>query len=355
MKIDGNVLDDMDAMKKLDASDMLRRLPEFHLQFKVAQSCFSRIDLDGFEGFKPTSILICGMGGSAISGDVLLNWVGKSSPVPIHVNRSPFLPGYVGSRTLIIMVSYSGNTSETLSAMDQAIHKGAQIMAITSGGKLLEICQEKDIPSVIIPSGYPPRTALGLLFMPIALLCQHLGLFDIDNEIPLIESALKSANTRLNPSITRLDNAAKELALSLVDSVPAIYSSPSLEVIANRWKCQLNENSKMLAWYSTVPEMNHNGIVGWSGVTDTSERTVVMIRDREDDSCYSRRLDLTGEIFLKPHARRIVEVWPDGESLLARMFNHIFFADYTSLYLAFLRGVDPTPVAAIDKLKLQLA
>jgi glucose/mannose-6-phosphate isomerase len=309
------------------------------------------------QGRRFQQVVILGIGGSAIGGDLLRGYSEAEIKIPFTVNRNYDIPAFVGPETLVIASSYSGNTEETLNAYEQAKARGAQMMAISTGGELEARAQRDGVPFAKIPGGLSPRAALGYSFIPLMVILSRLGLIsDKGAEFRDMVDLLKAERGRLGREVPAADNPAKQLAERLHGKLPLFYGAyPWSSVVAYRWKGQMNENGKNLAFTNAFPELNHNETVGWEHPDSlTREVEVVLLRDRGDLPKVQRRFEVTSEI-MRPHASGISEVWSRGDSTLARMFSLIFFGDFVSYYLALLNGIDPTPVKVIDYPKGQLA
>ncbi|UCG69391.1 MAG: bifunctional phosphoglucose/phosphomannose isomerase [Thermoplasmata archaeon] len=350
------ILDDLDAIKKLDSMDMLGFIRNFPEQIEEAQKIAEMVDI---EDFKPHQIVIAGVGGSAIGGDILASWLFKRIDVPIFVNRAYRLPTFVGEKTLLFTVSYSGNTEETLSLFDEGKKKCCRIIAITSGGKLQERCRNEDVKLISIPKGKPPRAAVAYLFIPIVVVLKKLGIYEPDRELRITIENLKTLRGQLIPENPTENNKAKQVALQLIDENPIIYGLAIFNAIARRWQTQLNENAKVLAWHGTFPEMNHNEIEAWANDNNSKKFVAVLLRDDILlDGRLQKRVRLTNTSILQKHAKKVIEIVAEGGSekdYLARMLYSMYMGDYVSIYLAILRGIDPTPVLAIEGFKKNLA
>jgi glucose/mannose-6-phosphate isomerase len=295
------------------------------------------------------------MGGSAIGGDMLVDYLSEELKVPLTVNREYTLPAFVGRDTLVIVSSYSGNTEETVSAFQDAIRKKARILCITSGGKIAKLARARRHMLVVIPGGLPPRAALGYSFFPILIALTKIGL--IRNKSRDIEETVRHLTAKSQeygiPDPT--GNRAVQLAGFLRGRVSFVYAgSEHFRSVASRWRGQVAENGKAIMSSHVLPEMNHNEIVGWNGTgSSLRDAQVVLLRDRGDHKRIQKRMELTRQL-LSEKTQNIADVWSDGNSLLARMFSLVYLADWTSYYLAILTGVDPTPVNVIDHLKKEL-
>ncbi len=349
------VLDDLDAIKNIDAGDMLGFIHDFPEQMEEAKKIAEGME---FESFDPHQIVIAGVGGSAIGGDILTSWLFKRINIPILVNRAYKLPSFVGENTLLFAVSYSGNTEETLSLFEDGVKKGCKIVAITSGGKLGERCKKENVKLISIPSNKPPRAAVAYLFMPIVVVLKKLGIYDSDKEVRVAIENLKSLRERLVPESPTESNLAKQIALQLKDETPVIYGLAIFNSVARRWQTQLNENAKVLAWHGTFPEMNHNEMEAWANDENSKRFTAIILRDNfKLEGRLQKRVELTKNSILERHAKKVIEVVAEGGEegdYLARMLYSMYLGDFVSIYLAVLRGKNPTPVSTIEAFKRDL-
>lgn len=293
------------------------------------------------------NVMISGLGGSGIGGTIVTEVVADSSRFPICVNNDYSLPVWVNENTLFIACSYSGNTEETLAATNDAITRGCIIACVTSGGTLLEIAREKNYPTIEIPTGYPPRTALSFS------LCALFGVlagYDVIPSAPWQE--LTDSAHFITKQQTDIHSKAESLSTKFADRIPAIYAAHGYGGVAVRWRQQINENSKMLCWHHVLPEMNHNELVGWAG--GSNQIGVLMLRTSDDHPRTSVRMNLSKELFSK-HTNLIEEIWAEGNTRLERVFYLINLGDWLSYYLSIARAVDPVEVKVIDRLKNELS
>ncbi len=346
----GKMLDEPEKMKDLDEGGMLEALEEFPEQIEkaVAESQYNLLP------FQPDNIVVTGMGGSGIVGDTLKSFLSNRISIPIFVNRDYTLPSFVDENTLLFVVSYSGNTEETLNAAREALAENAKVVAITSDGELEDMCEEKGIVSIKAPEGYPPRAAFAFLFIPVLQLLSELLIYDSDVDILDTVSELKDLRDRIGIDKPTEKNEAKSLAKKLEGKIPIIYGHSIYQAVANRWHTQFNENAEVLSWYGAIPEMNHNEIVGWKGDDNTSDFIPILLRDDKESEKINKRIELTKEIVFDDEVDDIIEVCTDAETQLARILSLVYLGDYISIYLALLRGKDPSPVKIIDKLKERL-
>ncbi len=340
-------------IKKHDKSGMLKLISGFHKQVGEALDISDDIELpSGYSDVR--NIVVAGLGGSAFGGNLLFSCIADELGIPFQVVRDYELPASVNADTLFLAVSYSGNTEETLSAYRQAVSCSARIIGITSGGELGKLCRHDGNPVVIIPKGMPPRAALGYLFFPMFVITQRLKL--VTDKTGAMTETLRLLE-ELSEIYTSLpDNPAIALAQKLYGRIPMIYGSDkNMSAVAYRWRTQINENSKTLAFHHVFPELNHNEIVGWEKLEQITQNfRVIMLRDESDHKRVKLRMDITKSIIGDTPAG-IDEISSQGESLLARVFSLICFGDFLSFYLGILNGVDPTPVERIEDLKRRLA
>ncbi len=346
----GMMLDDPEKMKELDEGGMLESLEEFPEQIEeaVAASQYNLLP------FQPENIVVTGMGGSAIVGDTLKSFLSNRISIPIFVNRDYTLPSFVNENTLLFVVSYSGNTEETLSAARKGLEENAKVVGITSDGELKDICEEKGIVSIKAPEGYPPRAAFAFMFIPVLQLLSELLIYDSDVAILDAVSELKELRDRIGIEQPTDNNEAKKLAKRIEGKIPIIYGHSIYQAVANRWHTQFNENAEVLSWYGAVPEMNHNEVVGWKGDDNTSDFIPILLRDDKESDKINKRIEVTKEIVFEDEVDDVIEVCTDAETQLARILSLVYLGDYISIYLALLRGKDPSPVKIIDKLKERL-
>ncbi|MDQ6780079.1 MAG: bifunctional phosphoglucose/phosphomannose isomerase [Candidatus Eremiobacteraeota bacterium] len=333
-------------------------LPE---QVENAKRVSLRSDLAALPGRRYQSLLISGLGGSAIGGDLLHAGFQSQLNCPAVVVRDYHLPEYVNSETLVFATSNSGNTEETLACYAAARKARAAIVAFTTGGKLAELAQADGVPLVTFPGGLQPRAAVGYSFIPLIVCAARLGLMPelLVDEIDEAAAVLRAVRDDCNPDVPQTHNEAKQLASVWRGKIPVIYGSQAERgVVAYRWKTQINENAKAYAVWNVFPELNHNETVGWSGGRDQGDveksLSLVVLRDDREPAQIRRRVDLTKQIIAR-RAAEINEVWARGGGTLSRMLSLVYIGDFASYYLAMAYGEDPTPVRVIDWLKGQLA
>jgi glucose/mannose-6-phosphate isomerase len=348
-------LDNLEIYRQYDPDGMLVHLRSLPQQCRQAWKKASKFALPtGFADID--KIVICGMGGSAIGGDLLRSLASKLNKPQIFVNRGYDLPAFVDPKTLVIASSYSGNTEETLSAFKQALTTKCKKFATTTGGKLKELAQENGVPVFTIDYHTQPRAALGYSFIPlIALLCKLDFLEDKSGKIERMAQLLEGLLGKLAENIPTSLNPAKQLASKLSGKLIVIYSAGILSPVARRWKGQFNENSKAWAFYETFSELNHNAVVGYEFPKQMKNKIcIVMLRCPSLHPRILARYQITSEILEKAKVEHEI-IDTQGEDDLTQMMSLVFLGDWVSYYLAMLYQIDPTPVKMIDYLKRRLS
>ncbi len=360
----GVFLHSLDTAEKIGVMNSVKFWRDLPEQFEDALQRARRLEIPGrlqissrlvVNYAKPQEVLIVGMGGSAIGGDLLKDWALGSVAVPLEVCRDYHIPIYAGSKSLVIAVSYSGDTEETLSAFIEAVSRGCMVVAVTSGGILAYLCRRMGIPMVELPGGMVPRSAIAYLLFPLIVVLEKLGLVSgIEGELQEAIEILRRIRDEVVPEVPITKNRSKRLAAVLSDSIPVIYGDRFSRGVALRSRTQVNENSKLLALSGFLPELDHNDVLGWEAPVEYTKRfTVVFLRTADDAQEMKLRAELTRDL-IADKAKRIVEVFPEGSSLLAKMLSIMYIVDVASIYLAVLNGVDPTATTSINKLKSQL-
>jgi glucose/mannose-6-phosphate isomerase len=349
-----SILDQPDRCASIDPDSMNSLLESFpeHVEAAMRAARERVLSLSG----EIRNLIVTGLGGSAIGGDLIRSLAGRNMRIPLIINRDYNLPSFVDAFSLVFVCSYSGNTEETISAYSQARRANAGIVCITSGGKLEAISREDGHPVIPLPSGFPPRAALGHALVALLGAIQAIGIVpDMSESIVESVGLLRQLRGRYGFANPESRNPAKAMALSLHGKIVAIYGSNEiLDGAAYRWRTQIAENAKNLAFHHVLPEMNHNELVGWLYPQEVLRGIgVVLLRDKGDHPQVQRRFELTRKL-ISEKAGAVHEVWSEGDSLLARALSVIYLGDYVSLYLAYLNGVDPMPVRIIDYLKNKL-
>ncbi len=349
------MLDEVSMVKRIDQSDMLGCIDAFPGHVKETIELMKAVQI--FKLIKVDNVVISGMGGSGIAGEIVAELFRDKIDVPIFVNREYDLPKWARKDTLTVFLSYSGNTEETLSAFKIASQKKCACICITSGGKLEEFAVKRGVTVVKIPGGLQPRAAIGYLLYSLIFVLQKTGvlthLIDAD-----IEESIAIASEVVRENVVGVDeasNPAKQMARQLHGSIPQIYGWGIYAPIATRWRYQFNENSKLIARSDVIPEGNHNDIVGWGCNPEAAEYfSCILLRDRGLESIYlAKRFDFMKTVF-SDTVRHVIDVSVKGHSALARLVSLLLIGDYVSCYLAILRQIDPTPIDVITELKQEL-
>jgi len=322
----------------IDKEDMYSLLEDFPNQVK-----------DGWELGKDIKftdinrIIITGMGGSALSGEILKSYLYNNIKIPLEVNKDYHLPKYVDAKTLVIVSSYSGNTEETIEAFKDANRVSCQILVVASGGRLEEIAKQFRKPLINLPSGMPPRTAYGYSFFAILKILQNSGL--VANQV----AELKNLIVALKKDVFK--KKAEEIAQKLEGKIPLIYSSQRLASVAYKWKINFNENAKMHAFCNCFPELNHNEMVGYTKLN--GDYFVLIIKDDYDNSPIKKRMEVTKHL-IQQHKCPVLEIDLAGVSLLTKIFTTIYLGDWVSYFTALNNNVDPSPVDIVENFKKKL-
>ena len=341
----------MKSYKSIDISNMSQAIYDFPDHIQAAVKIGDNISLNhAYNGIQ--NIVLAGMGGSAIGGDVARLLAKNELNIPMLVSRNYTLPNWVNKKTLVICSSYSGNTEESIAAFDQAQDKGAQIIGITTGGSLMERMHDQKMDVLAIPSGLQPRAALALSFVSVLYLLNKVNLVGSDtiNEIKCAVDLINLKRDQYGEEI--VENPTYKLAQKIYKTLPIIYGeNEATSILAVRWKNQLSENAKMLAFHNELPEMNHNEIVGWENNSELiNQLSVIWLTDEGDHPQTASRQEVTREI-IGDLARNHEVVSVEGGSKVERLIHMIHFGDWVSFWCAILHGTDPTPVIKIDKLK----
>jgi glucose/mannose-6-phosphate isomerase len=299
------------------------------------------------------NIVILGMGGSGITGDVLLSIAGPFLAVPVVVIKSYTVPAFVGSSTLVFAVSFSGNTEEVLEAVTIAAEQGAQVVVVSSGGELARFAESSGFPSIEVPSNIPqPRAAIGALSIPPLVVLEEIGLFPgATHWIDLAVAQLK----RRRDQLLLEGSVAEEIAENIASTVPLFLSSAAMGLTAAmRWKAQVNENVKSPAFYGVFPEACHNEITGWENLYGGSGGfSMVILRHDLEHPQVSRRFSLAKDL-LATKVKTYQEHRAEGEGELAQLMDLVIVGDFVSLHLAKLAGVDPGPIPVLVEFKERL-
>jgi glucose/mannose-6-phosphate isomerase len=334
--------------------EAIERLPE---QLEAAHELAASVDLAGLPAADEIdAVAVLGMGGSAISGDVLAA-VGSSLPVPVVVLRQYRTPAFIGPRTLVFAMSYSGDTEETVSMTRGAHQAGAPVVTVSNGGALDALAAEHGSVRIPCPPGLMPRAALGSLVAPLFVVLFRLGLFpEAHASLVMAQAQLARRRDQCRPEVTGARNPARELARRIGRTIPLVHGGGALgAVAARRWKCDVNENAKAPAFWAAAPEANHNEICGWGQHGDVTRQvlTFVQLRHGFEHERLARQIevarDMVEEVFVQ-----VLEVEAEGDSRLAQLLDLMYLGTWTSCYLALDNDVDPGPIDAIATLKAAL-
>jgi glucose/mannose-6-phosphate isomerase len=375
VEVDEGRLDDTAALEDIDRSQMLRAVASSAAQIRRSATATADAALQQVEQLgRPRAVIVAGMGGSAITGDVLVTIAGPNCPVPIVVHRGYALPGWVGAADLVLAVSCSGRTEETLTATDEAIRRGVSLVGVgAAGSPLAGRCESARAPFVPVEMEVSPRATFWGLATPLLVVAARLGLADLgpgDEHLEAAAVRLEQIAEACRPDRESFVNPGKGLALELADSLPMVWGSGLVgAVAAYRAGCQLAENAKLPAIVGALPEAHHNQVVALDGGLAGGSADEDLFRDRVDDEQTVRlrllllddergsdpsRSDISAEVAAN-RGVPVTRLRSEGESSLERLASFVGLLDYASVYLALAQGIDPTPVAAIDELKRRLA
>jgi glucose/mannose-6-phosphate isomerase len=293
------------------------------------------------------NVLICGLGGSGIGGTIVSDIISPKVNIPIAATKDYSIPNFVNEHTLVIANSYSGNTEETLYALEKCQSRGAEIAVITSGGKLKTTAEENNYNKIIIPGNQPPRAMFGYAFTELFFMLNHYGI--IDNSF---KEGFNKAIILLDVEKADIQKQAMDLAKKMHKQTPVIYVANGFEGVAVRFRQQINENSKMLCWHNVIPEMNHNELLGWR--TNIDDLAVVYFRNKCDYNRNQIRMDINKKVISK-FTSNITEIWSKGDTVLANSLYHINLGDWVSWYLSEMNNVDAIEIDVINFLKGELA
>lgn len=301
-----------------------------------------------------TNVVVTGMGGSALAALLAKVWLKNDVVIPFEIIRGYDLPAYVNEHTLVIASSYSGNTEETVSALGQAADKGAQLGVISSGGKLNEIAEGSSIAHVVLPGGLQPRMAVIYNLRALLALLENFGVASGKlQEIETLSQWLGQESAAWGPTVPTEQNYAKQLAKQAVGKTPVFYGGALTAPVAYKWKISFNENAKNVAFWNEYPEFNHNEFLGWTSHPIEKPFAVFDLVSSFEHPRILKRFEISDRLLsgMRPKAT-VVKL--GGDSLIAQMLWASILADYVSIYVAILNGVDPTPVELIEKFKVEL-
>lgn len=297
------------------------------------------------------SIVLAGMGGSALAAEFIRSWLSDRLTVPFEIVRGYDLPKHVGKHTLVVVSSYSGNTEETLSCLEQVESTGATVAYMSAGGKLAQAATGKTY--IQIPAGNQPRLAVLYGVKALATLLESLGLAEgLVAELETAAEWLLEEVTHFTPNILEDDNIAKQVAKQLAGSPVVVYGGPTLAMPAMKWKIDINENGKNIAFWNQLPEFNHNEFIGWGNPKDSLLK-VVQLQSSLDNERIKKRFEVSNRLLSGTMPAPII-VTAHGQTKLQQMLWSMLLGDFVATYLALLNQVDPIPVDLIEKLKKEL-
>ncbi len=300
-----------------------------------------------------SNVVVAGMGGSAIAGNMVMNW--PRPRVPVVVSRGYELPPFVGVKTLVVVSSYSGNTEEALSQLEAAKQSGCRIAVIAAGGELEKQAVENDFPFAKVPAGLQPRMAVWYMFRALVELLQSAQVTeDGVDELEAAAEMLQTAAENWRPDVPVSDNYAKQLAEEIAGKTPIIYAASFLSTAAYKWKIDFNENAKNVAFHSILPEVNHNEMIGWTSQPVNKPFAPIQLQSNLYDERIQKRFENMNRL-LSGRMPASFEVRVEGQTPLEQMLWSILLGDFVSIYLALVNNVDPTPVELLEKFKIKLS
>lgn len=346
-----SALDNIQVIKQKDTEDAL----------SVAANQYRQAEFDApvwnadHDDREITSVVVTGMGGSALAALIAKVWLKNDLAIPFEVVRGYDLPAYVNRHTLVVASSYSGNTEETLSALEQAERAGAQLGVISSGGQLIDIAGEYSIAHVGLPTGLQPRMAVIYNLRALVALLENFGIVHSKgSEIEALTEWLGRESTRWTADVPFEENYAKQLAEKAVGKTPVFYGGALTAPAAYKWKISWNENAKNVAFWNEYPEFNHNEFIGWTSHPIEKPFAVFDLCSSFEHPQIQKRFEVSDRLLSGKRPRaEVIEL--QGDSLLAELLWASILADFVSIYVAILNGIDPTPVALIERLKQELA
>jgi glucose/mannose-6-phosphate isomerase len=340
----------MNPYKQYDSGDMFNVLKNYYQQ--VQSIADKKLEIDMTRYSKIEKIIITGLGGSAISGDVVFTLFQDQLSIPFIVNRNYNLPKFADEKTLVIACSYSGNTEETLSSFDEALSKKCEIVVISSGGKLKEKALANNLPYLEVEGGYQPRCAIGLMLTTLIKFLETSGFIFFDNGF--YENVINLLKDK-SENYSSEKGAPFDFATKLIGKFPVIHSTELLQSINVRFRSQLAENSKVLSYSGIIPELNHNEIIAWEKFDEKFFPAIlIQMIDENDHPRNKLRFDITRDI-LSEVKLEILRLQSTEPKFYLRIFDLIYFVDWVSFFLAIIRKVDPTPIKNINALKEALS
>ncbi|GAB4301216.1 MAG: bifunctional phosphoglucose/phosphomannose isomerase [Ignavibacteriaceae bacterium] len=340
-----------DFVSKYDPQNQFEVLVNTYTQIDYAWN--NKSDLSSLKNRSFQNVIVSGLGGSAISGDLIGNFLGNELKIPFFVNRNYLLPAFAKENSLVIVSSYSGNTEETISVFKEALNKKTGIVAITTGGEIERIALANSVPVIKLKEGYQPRYSLGLSFFSLLKVFRELGFCSVkDSLVNEISDLWKQKGIQYSKE----NNSAAKIAEELIGFIPVIYSVADVtSSVGYRFKCQLNENSKIHAFHNVFPELNHNEIIGWETFNPSMfSSKIIFISDENYHPQIKKRFSITGEIISRKGCE-IIRLESREKTLQVRLMDLIYFTDWITYYAAIFRGQDPSEIDFIHELKNRLS
>ncbi len=322
-------------MAKVDASNMLRVLASFPDQ------CEAALELGRNIKIKPpvNAVVVCGMGGSALGAEIVKSYLGER--IPFFIVRDYVIPAWLNKNTLVFVISYSGNTEETLSCYAEAKKRQCTIVCITSGGKLRDLALRENVPVIEMPRGMMPRDSLGYQSIPMLNVLTNSGIIPATNELNSLARMLRQD----------VREKASQIAERMVNKIPLIYSSQRMMCYGKIWKAKINENAKVQVFANVFPELNHNEMVGFTNTL--GEYYMVIIEDEGDHERVKKRMAITKE-FMQERGISVLLLKVTGKNRLARIFSTILLGSFVGYYLALEYQIDPTPIIMVEEFKKRM-
>lgn len=344
------MLDDLKYIHSKDVQDALGVAEKQYLQLTY------KFDLSGLPKTfnSPSNVVYAGMGGSSLAAYLIETW--PKCTVPFEICRNYSVPEYVNENTLFICSSYSGNTEETIAALEDAIKRKAKIVVIAGGGKLQEIASKYKLPFILLPKATQPRYAVMYNFVAAINILEKAKLTNAKNitkQLATTSKNLQKYQESWLPLVAKNKNPAKQLALELIGTTPVVYSGQALAPAAYKWKISFNENAKNVAWQGIYSEFSHNEFIGWSSHPTNKPYSIIDLISDYDHPQINKRIKITSKLLSgnRPHPQTVKA---QGKTVLDQLLSTVLFGDFTSIYLALLNGVNPTPVDLVEKMKLEL-
>lgn len=351
-----SILDDASRIESLDPSGMLGIVEAAADHWSDGIARAREVDLTHIPDHEHLAgVVVCGLGGSGIAGDVAATAASAYGPMPVTVVKGFTLPAFVGVNTLVLLVSYSGDTEETLACFREAHDRDAQLVAITTGGELGMLAGQHALPHVVPAAGMQPRAAFPYLAAATLVILERVGILpDLMGDLVELHDVLREQTARCGRAVPSANNPAKQIAAGLIETLPVVWGQDGpLAVAATRWKTQLNENAKVPAYAAALPELGHNEVVGFGPGAPPADRVaIVALRPGNEDPRITRRIEAAQHLARGAGAVTI-DAAVHGTTALAQLAAAAHLGDLVSVYLAMLRGVDPTPVDAITRLKVE--